>query len=103
MNHNSNNTYANLHIPCHDHSKTVPLPPAGNIGNESHHMHLSADGNVLACGGLLSLLRGQNGVFFFDVSDPKDPKFLSSASAPLSSITDDFYPLPEGGFLVTQM
>jgi hypothetical protein len=83
--------------------KTVPLPPPGNIGNEPHHMHLSADGNVLACGGLLSLLSGQNGIFFFDVSDPENPKFLSSASAPHSSITDDFYPLPEGGFLITQM
>jgi selenium-binding protein 1 len=29
--------------------------------------------------------------------------FLSSANPPLSSITDDFDPLPEGGFLVTMM
>ncbi len=83
--------------------KTVPVPPPGNVGNEPHHCHLSADKNILACGGLLSLLRGQNGIFFFDVSEDRDPKFLFSTSAPLSSITDDFYPLPEGGFLVTQM
>jgi selenium-binding protein 1 len=83
--------------------RTVPLPCPGNIGNEPHHMHLSADGNVLVCGGLLSLVRGQNGIFFFDVLDAEDPKFISSTSAPLSSITDDFYPLPEGGFLTTQM
>jgi selenium-binding protein 1 len=83
--------------------KTVPIPPPGNVGNEPHHCHLSADKNTLACGGLLSLLRGQNGIFFFDVSQPRDPRFLFAASAPLSSITDDFFPLPEGGFLITQM
>lgn len=83
--------------------KTVPIPPPGNVGNEPHHCHLSANKNVLACGGLLSVLKGQNGIFFFDVSKPRDPKFLFAKSAPLSSITDDFLPLPEGGFLVTQM
>ena len=59
---------------------TVPIPPPGNVGNEPHHCHLSADKNILACGGLLSLLRGQNGIFFFDVSDARNPKFLSSTS-----------------------
>src|SRR5260370_22871901 len=82
---------------------TVPVPPPGNVGNEAHHCHLSADRNILACGGLLSLLRGQNGIFFFDVSDARHPKFLFSTSAPQSSITDDFLPLEGGGFLVTQM
>src|SRR5215471_5563412 len=37
------------------------------------------------------------------VSHPAAPRFLSSANPPLSSITDDFYPLPQGGFLVTMM
>ena len=83
--------------------KTVPLPPPGNVGNEPHHCHLSADKQILACGGLLSLLRGQKGIFFFDVSEAREPKFLFATSAPQSSITDDFYPLPGGGFLVTQM
>jgi hypothetical protein len=83
--------------------RTIPIPPPGNIGNEPHHCHLSADKNTLACGGLLSLLRGQHGIFFFDVSEPREPRFLFAASAPLSSITDDFYPLPQGGFLITQM
>jgi 56kDa selenium binding protein (SBP56) len=82
---------------------TVPVPPPGNVGNEAHHCHLSADHNILACGGLLSLLRGQNGIFFFDVSDARHPKFLFSTSAPQSSITDAFLPLEGGGFLVTQM
>lgn len=83
--------------------KTVPLPFPGAVGNEPHHCHLSADKNVLACGGLLSLLRGQNGIFFFDVSHARDPKLLFSTRAPQSSITDDFLPLAGGGFLVTQM
>src|SRR5262247_2594628 len=83
--------------------RTVPLPPPGNVGNEPHHCHLSADENILACGGLLSVLSGQNGIFFFDVSNARHPVFLFSTSAPDSSITDDFLPLPNGGFLVTQM
>jgi len=83
--------------------KTVPIPFPGGAGNEPHHCHLSADKNVLACGGLLSVLRGQKGIFFFDVSRARDPKFLFSTSAPQSSITDDFYPIDGGGFLITQM
>jgi 56kDa selenium binding protein (SBP56) len=82
---------------------TVPVPPPGNIGNEAHHCHLSADQKVLGCGGLLSLLKGQNSIFFFDVSSARHPKFLLSAKAIDSAITDDFLPLPEGGFLITQM
>ena len=83
--------------------RTVPIPPPGNVGNEPHHCHLSADKNILACGGLLSVLKGQNGIFFFDVSNARHPRFLFSTRAPNSSITDDFLPLPRGGFLVTQM
>lgn len=83
--------------------RTVPVPPPGNVSNEAHHCHLSADKKVLGCGGLLSLLRGQNGIFFFDVSNARYPKFLFSTSTSKSSITDDFLPLEEGGFLITQM
>lgn len=83
--------------------RTVPIPGPGGSGNESHHCHLSADKNVLACGGLLSLLSGQNSIFFFDVSDSRRPKFMFSTRALLSSVTDDFLPLEGGGFLVTQM
>lgn len=83
--------------------ETVPLPPPGNIGNEPHHCHLSTDQKVLGCGGLLSVLKGQNGIFFFDVSSTKHPKLLFATRAVESSITDDFMPLPEGGFLITQM
>ncbi|HEX5017886.1 MAG TPA: hypothetical protein VFX15_09925 [Actinomycetes bacterium] len=83
--------------------KTVPLPPPGNIGNEPHHCHASVDQTILACGGLLSVVKGQNDIFFFDISDARNPKFLRSTHAPSSSITDDFLPMPGGGFLVTNM
>lgn len=83
--------------------RTVPLPPPGNTGNEPHHCHTSADQNILACGGLLSVLKGQNDIFFFDISNAREPRFLKSVRAPNSSITDDFLALPDGGFLVSNM
>src|SRR6266480_3499710 len=82
---------------------TVPLPGPGAAGNEPHHVGLSRNGRVLACGGLLSVLRAQKEIFFFDVSNPRAPRFLSAADPPQSAITDEFYPLANGGFLVTMM
>jgi len=82
---------------------TAPLPEPGATGNEFHHVGLSADGKIAACGGLLSVLKGQNEIFFWNVSNPAAPKLITSARPPLSSITDEFYALPEGGFLVTMM
>ena len=81
----------------------VPLPPPGNIGNEPHHCHLNSTKTILGCGGLLSLLKNQNGIFFFDVTDAKKPRFLFSTKAVESSMTDDFLPIENGGFLITQM
>jgi len=83
--------------------KTVPIPPPGNIGNEPHHCHLNKNKTILGCGGLLSVLKGQNGIFFFDVTDKYNPKFILATKAEESSITDDFFPTPEGGFLISQM
>ena len=60
---------------------TVPLPPPGNIGNEPHHCHLNSNKTILGCGGLLSLLKDQNGIFFFDVTDAKKPRFMFSTKA----------------------
>ena len=82
---------------------TVPFAAPDATGNEPHHIGLSADRKTVACGGLLSILKGQKEVFFFDVSDPRSPKFISAADPPLSSITDEFHALPDGGFLVTMM
>jgi selenium-binding protein 1 len=79
------------------------VPGPGGIDNEPHHCMLSANQKILACGGLLSVLRHQDGIFFFDVSHPATPRFLFSTHAAHSSVTDAFVPLPSGGFLVTQM
>ena len=82
---------------------TVPFPAPNATGNEPHHIGISEDQNTVGCGGLLSILKGQDEIFFFDVTHPKSPKFLSSARPSLASITDDFLTLPEGGFLITMM
>ena len=62
--------------------RTVPLDGASAVGNEPHHVGLSRDGRTLALGGLLSVLRGQDQVFFFDVSDPRHPTFIRSDNPP---------------------
>ena len=62
---------------------TVPLTGPNAIGNEPHHLGLSVDDKTPALGGLLSVLRGQDQVFFFDVSHPRDPVFLSSNNPPM--------------------
>src|SRR5262249_14406895 len=71
-------------------------------GNEPHHIGMSEDKKVVACGGLLSVLKGQKEIFFFDIKNPKMPKFISAADPPLSAITDEFHSLTEG-FFVTMM
>ena len=87
--------------------RIVPLPAGalgtGAVANEPHHADLSSDGRTLALGGLLSFLRGQPQVFFFDVTNPRHPKFIQSNNPPSASITDEFAPLSTGGFLTTFM
>jgi DNA-binding beta-propeller fold protein YncE len=83
--------------------RTVPLSGASALGNEPHHVGISHDGRTMALGGLLSVLRGQDQVFFFDVSNPRHPTFIRSHNPPESSITDELTPLNNGGFLVTFM
>jgi selenium-binding protein 1 len=82
---------------------TVPLPDPGATWNEPHHVGLSADGKTLACGGLLSVLKGQKEIFFFDLADPKAPTLVDAADPPLSGVADEFAALGGGGFLVTMM
>jgi len=82
---------------------TRRLPEPGATGNEPHHVGLSSDGRTLALGGLLSVLKGQHEIFFYDVSRPASPRFISSVDPPLSAVTDEFYPIPGGGYLVTMM
>jgi 56kDa selenium binding protein (SBP56) len=83
--------------------RTVPLTGPGAVGNEPHHVGLSADGKTLALGGLLSVLRGQDQVFFFDVSHPRNPEFIRSDNPPHASIADEFDSLSNGGFFGTFM
>lgn len=82
---------------------TRPLPEPGATGNEPHHVGLSSDGRTLALGGLLSVLKGQPEIFFFDIARPASPRYISSADPPQSAITDEFYAIPGGGYLVTMM
>jgi hypothetical protein len=83
--------------------RTVPLSGASAVGNEPHHVGLSSDGRTLALGGLLSILKGQDEVFFYDVTNPRRPTFIASDKPPDASITDDFAALSNDGFLVTFM
>ena len=83
--------------------RTIPLEGPSAFGNEPHHVGLSRDGRTLALGGLLSVLRVQDQVFFFDVTHPRRPRFLRSDNPPDASITDEFAPINNGGFLVTFM
>jgi len=87
--------------------RIVPLPAGvlgtGAVGNEPHHVGISRDGRTLALGGLLSILRGQDQVFFFDVTKPRYPKFIRADNPPDSSIADEFTALSTGGFLATFM
>jgi hypothetical protein len=93
--------------------KTVPLPlslptaiplSTGALGNEPHHVGVSADGKTLAGGGLLSILRVQNQNFFFDITNPRSPKFIKANTLPVTaSIADEYVPLSRGGFFTTFM
>ncbi len=81
----------------------IPLSN-GSIGNEPHHVGVSADKKVLAGGGLLSILRGQNQNFFWDITNPRAPKFLKANTLPvLASIADEYVPKAGGGFFTTFM
>jgi len=72
-------------------------------GNSPHHLGSSADGKLLVGGGLLSLLKTQDTAFYFDVSDPYNPKFDHSNRGVLSSIVDEIRAKPDGGFFITYM
>ena len=79
------------------------VPGPGGIDNEPHHCMIAANMRMIACGGLLSFMRHQPGLFFFDISNPAHPRYLFSRRTTLSAVTDDLRPLPDGGFLVTDM
>ena len=93
--------------------KTVPLPNSlptaiplstGAIGNEPHHVGVSADKKWLAGGGLLSLLRVQNQAFFFAIQNPRAPIFVKANTLPtVASIADAWATRGAGGYFTTFM
>ncbi|KAF2105407.1 hypothetical protein BDV96DRAFT_375895 [Lophiotrema nucula] len=72
-------------------------------GNSPHHLGSSLDGKTLVGGGLLSLLKTQDTAYYFDTTNPYQPKFKKSNRAILSSITDEIRAKPDGGFFITYM
>ncbi|KAJ3037850.1 hypothetical protein HDV00_001265 [Rhizophlyctis rosea] len=72
-------------------------------GNEPHHIGITADGNTIVGGGLLSLLKAQDTAYYFDVTDKWHPKFKKSNRGLLSSIVDEVRAKPDGGFFITYM
>jgi hypothetical protein len=59
---------------------------------------------VLGVGGFNSWRYNQPSMYFFDVgSNPAKPSYIKSISPKLGAITDDFFRLPNGGFLVSLM
>src|SRR2546425_10992427 len=68
----------------HNYGRILATADAPTSGNEPHHCHISSDGNVILCGGLLSLLKDQDSIFFFDISKAKKPEFMFSTRAELS-------------------
>jgi hypothetical protein len=81
----------------------IPLS-TGAIGNEPHHVGVSADGKTLAGGGLLSILRVQNQNFFWDITNPRAPVFIKANTLPTTaSIADEFAAKSTGGFFTTFM
>ena len=89
-----------------DYGKVVSdtiIPGPGGINNEPHHCGLSANGKVLACGGLLGSMHDHNWLFFFSLANPAHPVLISSQKTPLAAFPDAFVPLKDNGFLVTEM
>ena len=79
------------------------IPNPGGEGNEPHHCGISMDAKTLVCGGLLSMLNGQNSVFVFSLADPANPVLVKSFKTPYADNPDDFVAMPDGTFLFTQM
>jgi selenium-binding protein 1 len=79
------------------------IPPPNATGNEPHHCGISHDRLTLICGGLLSAVKGQDWLFFFDLGDPANPTFVKSMKSTLAAYPDDFIALHDNTFLLTEM
>lgn len=88
--------------PCF--GKVVSVADVPTSGNEPHHVGLNINGTVLGVGGFNSWRFKQPSMYFFDVAtDPAAPRYIKSITPSLGAITDDFFRLPNGGFLVSLM
>ncbi|KAJ1963965.1 hypothetical protein IWQ62_003068 [Dispira parvispora] len=83
--------------------RLVSAVPVPTKGNEAHHLYLSRDGKSAFAGGLLSARNNQAPNFFFDLHNPKYPRYIKSSKPQYSTAADAAYPLDNGGFLVTMM
>jgi hypothetical protein len=97
----------------------IAITDVPTSGNSPHHLGPSLDGKTLVGGGLLSLLKtqvrmskyfncggsythiAQDTAYYFDTTNPYQPKFKKSNRAVLSSITDEIRAKPDGGFFIT--
>ena len=84
--------------------RTVPVPGPGASGNEPHHVGLSSDGRTLARRRPPQRPQEtERDLLLRRVAAGVAPLRRRPADPPQSAITDEFYALPDGGFLVTMM
>ena len=96
----------NFNPASRDYGKVVAetiVPGSAGTNNEPHHCGLSANGKVLACGGILASMQDHNWLFFFSLTNPNHPVFVKSEKTPLEAFPDAFEAEPNNGFLVTEM
>jgi 56kDa selenium binding protein (SBP56) len=106
-----------------DYGKLVKKVNIPTKGNEPHHGQFSYDGYRFGAAGILSFLYpikanqpAQPQLYFFDTTDPRNPRFANSEKSALSLLgiplrpdalaldfgtADEFYPLPDNTFLVS--
>eukprot|EP00953_Heterococcus_sp_UTEX-ZZ885_P006292 3852-Heterococcus_DN1.PRE.1 len=104
-----------------DYGKLVKKVNIPTKGNEPHHGQFSYDGYRFGAAGILSFLYpikanqpAQPQLYFFDTTDPRNPRFANSEKSALSLLgiplrpdalaldfgtADEFYPLPDNTFL----
>jgi hypothetical protein len=74
--------------------------------NEPHHVGVSADGAVLAAGGIQAFINQQPDIHFFNITNPLETIYMKSLDPAEGGVPDSFVPIPAaagGGFLVSLM
>jgi selenium-binding protein 1 len=87
-----------------NYGKMVSQTLTETTGNEPHHCGISVDRKRMVCGGLLSLLKAQDEIFVFDIeTDPAHPKLIRTTKSTHGSIPDEFVPMADNTFLLSNM